>query len=797
MIKNYIKIALRSLIRNKIFSTVTIAGFAIGIAACILIVLLILDTVSYDRFHEHADRIYRTTVEFDFWGEIETTAISSPPIGPRLTEHFAEIEDFVRLRGTRRPLVGYGDKLFYENRLFYADESIFTLFTFPLVHGDPETALGEPYSVVITENMARKYFGDDDPLHRYIEIDQETYTVTGVARNAPHNSHIQFDFLLSYATLPYHPDNWTSLQLYTFVLLREGVTVESVQEQIKPYVERNVHLPDWMDASIINFPLQPLTSIYLYSDLSSELSDTGMIRYIYFYIAIAICILLVACINYMNLSTARYTKRTREIGLRKVLGAERKQLIRQFLGETFVLTFLAFIFALVLVELSLPRFENLVGKTISIQYFESWYTTGLLLLLMIWIAVLAGVYPALFLSSFKTLDILRNKPELGRGRIFQLSIRRCLVVVQFILAIGLISGTILISNQVTYMRTAHLGFDKEHVVFMQIRDSYMIDRRESFKHELLDHVNILNVAASSGVPGRITRGHPVHPEGIEYDGTMRILSVDFNYIDLFDMEMAAGRPFLEELVTDMEEAFILNEAAAREFGWMPSEEAIGKRFSVSGIGGVTRTGQIVGVISDFHFTSLQNKIQPLVIMIYPTLYNSFAVKMSGDNIPGSIRFLESKWEEFVPHRPFEYNFLDNDFDRLYRSEMQTANIVGSFTFFVIFISCLGLLGLSTFTVEQRTKEISIRKVLGAPVGSIVQLLTIEFVKLIIIAGIIATPITYYLMQKWLENFAYRIDNLTQGFLIAMAITLLLSLLTVGFQTIKAAFSNPVENLRYE
>jgi putative ABC transport system permease protein len=803
MFRNYLTVAVRNLVRHKVHSFINISGLAIGMACCILILLFVQDELSYDRTHENADRIYRILVEYSTGsgqtGKIEAT---SGPMAPALLDEYPEVIHAVRIRPGGEVLVGYGDKRFYEERFCFTEPGIFDVFTFPLIKGDPKTALKEPDSIVITEEIARKYFGDEDPMGKTLRVDnKQDYRITGVLQKVPSNSHFGFDLFASIGSLSgileHRFNNWGSFMLETYLLLPEGYPPAQLEEKFPLFIEK--YMGEMISASGLKFAfyLQPLTRIHLYSNMDYGIGSEGDIRSIYVVSAIAFFILLIACINFTNLSTARSANRAKEVGMRKVVGANRLQLIKQFLGESVLLSFIALLLSVALVELFLPAFNTLSGKELTIGYCDN----HLLLFCLFGIALLVGIfsggYPAFFLSAFQPVEVLKGSPKRGLKSPL---LRRILVVFQFVISIILIIATGIVYDQLNYMRNENLGFDREQVVVMPIlRDKSLKERYESIKSELLQHPGILSAAASSQTPGNSFEGFSVRREGNTDTApnerkVMPHLFIDYDFIETLGIELATGRNFSKDFATDEKKGFLFNESAVKELGWESPEAAIGKQIEWDGW---LKGNTIIGVVKDFHFLSLRHKIGPVAMRIYPEYFNCISVKIRPDNIPATLAFLETIWRKFAPSYPFEYFFLDDHFEKLYKAEHKLGKIFGFFSLLAIFIACLGLFGLASFATEQRTKEIGIRKILGASISGIVLLLSKEFTKLVIVSNLVAWPVAYWAMNRWLQDFAYRIHIGVGTFLLAGVLALVIALLTVSFQAVKAALANPVEALRYE
>ena len=805
MLRNYMIVAVRNLLRHKVYSAINIAGLAIGLACCILILLFVQDELSYDRYHEKAGRIYRFTVE---WRNSRTGETAQAAKGPyRLAEvlrtDFPEVPHIIRFN-RQRPLIGYGDKRFFEGRFFFVDPDVFEVFSFPLIQGDPRTALREPFTVVMTREMARKYFGDEDPMGKVLRYgDNRELKVTGILGEVPRHSHFQFDFLSSMkvANTLFNRivlENWGENTVYTYLLLSPGVSPAGIERRFPDFIRK--HAPQWAQGS--RYFLQPLTDIHLHSHTRGEIEPNGDIVYVYAFSAIAVFILLIACINFMNLSTARSASRAREVGMRKVVGANRSQLVQQFLGESVFLSFLALLLAVALVELSLPAFNGFVGKALDMNYSGNLTAIFGLVGIALFAGVIAGSYPAFFMSAFEPVDVLKGTIKGGpKGAGF----RRVLVAFQFAISVFLIVVTGIIYGQLEHCRNIKLGYDKEHVVVISGIPVSLRQNYEAFKQELLQNLRVVSAAGTSRIPsGQLGSNISTRAEGFpeEESPSMQTVWVGYDFFETLGMSFAAGRGFSKGAPSDKKAAFVLNEAAVRALGWTP-ENAIGKRFGSQFIEDwqrgqwVWKDGRVIGVVKDVHFESLREKIVPVVFFIQPNMAGNFLIRVRPDEIPGTLHFLKQKWQEFNPNRPFEYSFLDERFDQLYRTEEKQGQVFGTFALLAIFVACLGLFGLASFATERRTKEIGIRKVLGASVSNIVFLMSKEFVLLVGVANLIAWPVAYYAMNKWLEDFAYRIELGPGVFVLGGILAMVIALATVSAQAIRAARANPVDALRYE
>ncbi len=801
MFKNYLKIAYRNIKKHTGYSLINVAGLAIGMACCILILLFVFDELSYDKFHENHDRIYRVTRKwFNADGVVNLhLGHVAPPAAPLLKNDFPEIIHAVRIIGAGGLLVGHDSAFYEESRFFFAEEDVFKVFTFDMIAGDPETALQDPFSVVITDVMAERYFGTEDPIGRSLTIQASSQKadmkVTGVIKPLPHNSHFHADFLGSFKTYEAvvgdrELQSWSSNNYATYLLMAEGYDINRLKSQLDPFIDR--HMSEGRSERT-KLELQPLTDIHLYSHLDSEIEANSDITYVYVFSIIALFILLIACVNFMNLATARSAGRAKEVGLRKVIGAQRPQLIRQFLSESIITAVLSLLIALGIVLLVLPKFNQFISRDLSLNISANILLFIFLFFIAIFVGLISGIYPAVFLSAFKPVRVLKGNLDTGKKG---LSFRTVLVVFQFATSIILIVCVSVVSGQLDYMQTRNLGFDEEHVVVLPSSPT-IIFRLEGFKTRLLQNPNILSISAAKRVPsGRLldSAGSRVLSGETSEPIKFRIaqLRVDYDYLPTFKMELAAGRNFSREMGTDPTQAFIINETAAKRIGWESPEEAVGKGFGYG-----QRNGQIIGVVKDFHFESLHQEISPIVMHLSKSDMSQVSIRIGPENIPQTMSFLKDIWAEMRPDYPFSYYFIDENFDQLYRSEEQLGKIFSYFAFLSVLIGCLGLFGLASYSAERRTKEIGIRKVLGASASGITVLLSKEFTKWVLLANLIAWPAAYLIMSKWLQNFAYRSGIGFGTFFLAGGIAWGIAFLTVAYQAIKASIADPITALKYE
>ena len=803
MFKNYLKIAVRNIVKHKAYSFINIIGLALGMASCILIFSYVLYELSFDRYHENADRIYRLGLRGRQGEKVISIALSNAPTAPALIEEYPEVENAVRFYSAPKTLVEYGDKRFYDEGILYADKTVFDVFSWPMLKGNPNTALTTAYSVVITAEMAEKYFGDEDPMNKTIRFnDQEDYTVMGVIDHIPLNSHFRFTMLCSFETMyaqnREHMEGWVPFNYATYILLREGQDYKALEDKFPAFIEKHMASVQQALGGALEYLLQPMTQIHLHSTLEYDFSDHSDITYIYLFIAIAVFILLIACINFMNLATARSSKRAQEIGLRKTFGSNRGKLLSQFFGETMLYSLFAFLLAMTIAYFTLPVFSSISGRSLSLHYSEfPWFLPGLILL-TVFVGLAAGSYPALLLSSFQPARIFKGRIKTGG---WGLRFRNGLVVFQFAISIFLIIGTGTIVDQLHYMKNKRLGFDREHVIVLRIRRSRIQESVQTFKTDLERFHGIASVAVTNHVPVELTSTDACVPDGYPEGQSsilIRSMAADEDLIPTLKLELAAGRNFSEEFTTDEDDAVIINETAVERFGW---DDPIGESLHFRVGSGLDERDPktVIGVVKDFHIQSLHRPIEPLYISnnVHQLAPNYLLVRIKVGSIPSTLAFLKETWQRTDPDRPFDYSFLDDQLDNLYRAEVKLRTIFSYFTGFAIFIACLGLFGLASFTAEQRTKEIGIRKVLGSSIVGILFLLIKEFTKWVVVANIVAWPLAYFALHRWLQHFAYRTDMSLYMFLLSGILALLIALITVGYQAVKAARANPVMSLRYE
>ena len=800
MFKNYLKITLRNIIRHKGYAFINIAGLAVGMACTILISFYILDELSYDKYHEKSDRIYRLVQILKPGTEYEyETIVQSALYAPLLLEEIPEVKNAARIYAPKiwgkSVLLSYKDKNFYTQQLIFTDASLFEMFSFPFANGNPDTVFPDPKSIVITEKAAEKYFGDEDPMGKIITYDtQHQFKVTGVLKNIPRHSHFTFDFAVPMESYPVvkkeRLEKWTNSAFPTYVQLPENCDVTELQEKIPALIESYRG-----KSTTTRFWFQPLTRIHLHSNFNDELGTNSDIRYVYIFIVAALFVLSIACMNFINLSTARSTLRAREVGIRKTVGANRTQLIKQFLFESIIICLIALAVALFLVRVFLPFFSEIFGEQVDFSFMSTYSYIAVLVIITLFTSVFSGSLPAFFLSSFNLISVLKGRFLTGkRGKS---TLRKWLVVAQFTISIVLIICTGIIYDQLNYIQSSDLGFNKESVVVIPTRrDKDVISKAGILKSAFEKGSGVFNVTVSSQTPGIKLFGRRAQTEGDAGEKWKSIKSiwVGHDFIKTYELYLLAGRSFSKEFGTDAEKAFILNETASKMFGFSSPENAIGKRINLN-YG--RKIGTVIGVTGDFHFMSLHSKIEPIIMHINPGRFYYISARINSENVSATLDYLEKKWGEIIPQRPFDYFFLDRDYSKQYHSDQFVGTLLSYFSFIAILISCLGLFGLAAFMAEQRVREIGIRKVFGASVSNIVGLLLKEFSKGVIIANIIAWPAAYVVMDKWLRDFEYRVSIGFGIFVFSALLVLAIALLTVTFQAVKAAHTNPVEVLKYE
>ena len=808
MIKNYLLSLYRNISRNKFYSLLNIVGLSVGLSAAIFILLYVQDELSYDKYNVKYERIYRVESDFTISGKHDHFAIVPTPMGPALMTEYPEVESFCRLFGAGNTLFRAGEIEYYEDFFYFADSTLFDIFTYDLLQGDPKTCLTQPKTIVLTEKIAEKYFGKENPMGKMmISGSGRNYQVTGVMKNQPGNSHLKFDAVISGMSIAadvgmdefnsMEPNRFWNIGVFTFLLLKENASMQRIHDKFEPFYEKYMKpIGDQINASF-NLMSTPLAETHFRQGLGGEL-PSGNKSYVLIFSAVALFLLLIAAINYMNMATARSVNRAKEVGVRKVHGAHRAQLIRQFLSESLALSLLALFIAILLVTLLMPEFNSLSGKELSFSIGENPLIFIEILLITLFTGLISGSYPAFYLSSFLPVRVLKG--DVGRNGRKSGLLRKVLVIIQFFIATFMIIGTIVVSSQIRFLKNKDLGFNKENLVVMEIQDTTFRKKIETFKKELLNNPDILSATNCTGVPGSIGWIQVLKFEqGDQMVEHSTILAqTDYDYVETLELGIIKGRNFNREMGTDQEEAVLINETAAKEFGW--EENPLGKKihygWELDGSGG--RMMKVIGVVKDFHFRSLHNKVEPLVLFISERPRTVLSCRISGDRKKEALEFIESKWNEFNAQRPFDYEFLDNQLDEMYQAEEKIGSIILLATILTIFIALLGLLGLSSFVTEQRTKEIGIRKVVGASVPNILQLLYKEFILLITIAFILAVPVAWWRLEIWLESsFIYYQSIQWSYFIIAGIISFVIGLGTISFFILKAATGNPVNAIKYE
>jgi putative ABC transport system permease protein len=807
MINNFFKIAIRNLVKNKIFSFINIFGLAMGLACCMFIALYVYNELAYDRYPEKADQMYRVEINATGNGTVETYPNVDIAVGEGMKNAFPEVQSYTRLLNSREIFVKQGPIQFKEKNLAYVDSNFMQLFSIPLIEGNIKTALKEPNSIVLTKAFAKKYFGNEEPLGKSLIEGITTFKVTGMIDKVPNNSHFHFDAFMSMSTRGFTQQTWSNIGFYTYLVLNVGANPKKLEakfpELVRKYVvpeivhDMGVSLAEAQKSvNTFRFFLQPLTRIHLYSNTKYELEANGDIKYVYTFSALAVFIMLLACVNFINLSTAGSAKRAREVGIRKVMGSEKKQLVLQFLVESILLAYCAILFALIIVYALMPYFNQLAGKQVRFDFFFSYQSIIAILLLGLLVGILAGIYPAFFLSSFNTIRVLKGASSTTTNH--KSILRSGLVVFQFAVSTGLIIATIIVYQQLHYMQDKRLGYDKEQVLYLQ--DAYVLGDRNvqtAFKQTLLKDNRIVNASIGTNVPGNPdmdgTQIYPKDKKSNENDAEIHadIFHIDYDYISTLGIHMSAGRNFSKDFPTDSF-AIIINEAAVRDLGW-GNQNPLNKTIVTSGQHAYT----VIGVVSDFHYVSVKQKIAPLMMRLGTVYRTGLIVKIKTADTRSLLADLKKQWDVFNPGAPFAYYFLDDQFASLYASEQKTGQIFTSFAVVAIIIACLGLFGLATYITQQRSKEIGIRKIFGASVRDVLVLVSKEFLLLVFLAFVIAVPVAWWGMHAWLRDFAYRINIGWWVFLTAGMTVLIIAVLTVSFQAIKAAIANPVKSLRTE
>ncbi|MCA9740720.1 MAG: ABC transporter permease [Deferribacteres bacterium] len=798
MFKNYLIIALRTFRKRKSFSLINLAGLAVGVACFWLISLYVQFELSFDRYHEKSDRIYRVVAHQpgNIYLGTDHFAVTQAVLAKTLKQEYPEVLAAVTIDDANNVLISVDEKDFYEDGLLMADDELFELFDFPFLVGDPKTALAEPFSIVLTEEVAHKYFGNKNPMGRIIRYnDQHDFKVTGVLQNIPRNSHFHFRMLMPFqariamASNKEQYERWGNSSFYTYILVPQNFDQADFEAKLVDLVKK-YHTESWRQKNNPNrYYLQRLTDIHLYSKINFDIGENNDIRYIYLLSGLAIIMLAIACINYINLTTARASLRAREVGMRKVVGASRWQLIKQFIGESLLLVLASTALAFVLVTVLLSTFSSLVGREFSIDLLLRGEVLFSVLAAMLLVAMVSGGYPALVLSNYQPAVALKGEiRDRGRSRL-----RSGLVVLQFIASISLIICTIVVLKQLNFIKSTNLGYNREQVLVLRLRDRAVREKIDLLKNDLLANPNVLSVTASGHLPTRIgsqtglgwTRG-----EGSQDGLSAYNTEVDENFLNVFEIELVEGRNFSAELATDTTDSFIINEKLRDALGW---QTGVNQPFGR----GDQPDGRVIGVIKNFHMHSFREEIQPLFLQFGHGWISYVSARIRADDIPATIEHFSKVWQKYSAHYPVEHFFLDEQFNRMYDRDEKLGEIFSYFTFLTIFIACLGLYGLAAFVAERKTKEIGVRKVLGASVGQLLVLLSRDFTKLVIVANLLAWPLAWLGMERWLQGFAYRTAFGWTVFVSTAIVALIIALATVSLQTIRAARANPVDALKYE
>ncbi len=807
---SFIKLFFRNSLRHKAFTFLNILGLAIGMACFIIIMLWVKAELSYDKYNLAADRIYRMNMYSKMNGYDGTSNYCPAPLAGALIKDYPEVEKAVRFRNNGKAIIKYNNISYAEYRIIYADSSVFGVFTIPVIRGNAETALKAPFTIALSESMAKKYFGKEDPINKILKFDNKTdYRITAVYKDIPTASHFHFDFIVSlYSTGDYNENIWLSNNFQTYVLLKEKSDPVAFQKKMPQLVERyvvpqaEIALGTTWDKLTgngirIEFRTENVRDIHLTTGINGEFEPGGDIKFVYIFISIAIFIILLACINFTNLSTARSASRLKEVGIRKVFGVQKLKLSMQFMMESFIIVFAAYIIAMALTEISLPFFNQLTEKNLSINYFDFGFIGGVLSLILV-ISILAGSYPALYLSSFRPISVLKGEMTTGRKKTL---FRSILVISQFTISLILLSSVLILNKQMKFVQNKNLGYDKEHLFI--INNANLLDKNsENFRNQVLANPQVISCSQSGYLPtpsnrinGSIWRNAVMSNDPVQ----VTHFFIDYDYMKTFDLKIVTGRGFSKEFSTDSS-AVVINQAAVKLLGW---KDPIGMK-----IGAILTSNfdinhpvldqyTIIGVVQNFNFNSLHSPIKALVMYVKKSNELITCRIRPETSIPGMVAFMKSKWNENAPGQPFEYDFVTDRLQQQYGGESRLGKILGIFTGLALFVSCLGLFGLALYASEQRKKEIGLRKVNGSGSGQIVWLLTADFTKLILIASVIACPVSYYLMHKWLQNFAYRTGISWWIFALTILLSCLVALATIGYQAYKAASTNPVDTLRAE
>ena len=802
MFKNYLKIAFRNILKQKTYSFINIFGLALGLTICIFVGLYIWQDLNYDNYHQNGDNVYRVSVKTIAPNGTDHNAETPALVAPNLEQHFPEIEKISRIYFSSNDLITYEDKKIYEEGIIFADEDFFDMFSYETLQGNPTKFLKKENSIIITRKMADKYFGTENPVGKFFNYNNKIdFEIAGVIENVPVNSHFTFDMVATYGTLVDLPegnylDQWgATFGSYTYVMLHTETDIEKFVNKVDPFLTDKMETSPRITKSVV---LQPIESIHVFSNLDDEINPNSSVTYIIILSSISLFIMILACINFVNLTTARAVKRAREIGVRKVFGAFKLQLIYQFLGESILVTLIALGLAFVLVELFEPSFSQLIGSPLIYNCFDSVFVFLTIIAISLIIGVLAGLYPAFVLTHYQPALVIKGATKQGKSG--SVILRKGLVLFQFSISIILIIFTILINQQINFMRGFDMGFDKDQVVILKTPER-MSYNSETVKNEINAISGVVESSTSLGVPlmgsGFGTNLTPDMKHEDE-DFMISVKMIDKNYLDFYNIPLLAGRKLSELSGSDFRTVTVVNETTVKKLGFANNEDAIGHAYTIGLSDGVKRfEPEIIGVVKDFHFNSLHEEVSPLLFMHWPFLFQEVSIKINPTNVPETIKGIKNVWEKFYPSHPFDYSFLDEKVDKMYKAEQKSFRVISTFSVLAIIIACMGLLGLTFYTTEQRRKEIGIRKILGASIPNIIRYISLEFLKLVLIANVIAWPVSYLLVNKWLASFPYKVEIDILVFLYAGAIALGISLITIGYTVIRSAATNPIESMRYE
>ncbi len=799
MLRHYLTIAARNLWKKKAFSAINITGLTVGLTCCLLMALYIQYELNYDRFQSNGSRITRMIMEYSFSGSVSKGNYTSTKVAPSFKKNFPEVEEAARMSGGSKRVIKYGENLFVESRFLYADSTFFDIFSFNLLRGDKKQSLSGANKVILTQSSAKKYFGNEDPVGKTILVGSSAipYEVTGISEDCPTNSQIKYDFLASFSSLgvnqeeTYYEANYT-----TYLLLRNEAAIAGLQSKIPGFMKKEM-AGKVSGNDYVTYELEPYNRIHLHSPYDGFESNNS-ITYIYIIAAVALLILLIACFTYINLSTARSMERAREVGVRKVSGAHNNQIFLQFIGESLIISTIALLLSIVLGVMLLPAFNQLADKQITVAALFSPFALGFYFTVILCISLLAGSYPALILARFKPVHVLKGSFKNSGSALW---LRKSLTVFQFMISSFLIISTFIIQEQLHFIQNKKLGYDREHVIVLPM-DGKILSNMSSIRTQLMTVPGIESISRAVNDPTEIKGGYNMRSDAMSEETQIMTTAnpVDEGFIKTTGVQIIAGSDFIEQDVKDVSDSvaekdkkyhFIINESAAKALGWTP-QQAINKKMFL----GNHRPGYVKAVVKDFHFASLHKPIKPLVL--FNGQWSSVMMaKISGANLPQTIASLEATWKANIKHRPFDYHFLDEDYNKMYRSELRIGKVLNIFTLIAALLAAAGLLGLSAYTAQQRTKEIGIRKVLGAGIFSLIALLTKDFAKMVVLSCAIAFPVGWFVMHKWLQDFAYRIDITWWIFVVSALASIGIAVITVSFQAAKAATANPVKSLKTE